>query len=648
MATCTRTTSTATSRTAASTRPKSGLPAAAVRPASRLRPPDLVIQDELHLITGALGTTVGLFEVAIDVLTAWRTADGDPVQPLLVASTATARNAADQVRALYGREFTIFPPQVIDAGRTFFSKELPVTEESPGRRYIGISPTGHPADHGRDPDRRGAAGGRAATARPRPATPPTRICRWSATSAPPASWRAWPATSATTCRPRWRSGARGRRCRAGPAPTSGTSISRELTSRVASADITATLDQMAVPFDPQFDSTAGKARLRAAARGQEAGTGARREPVRRGPGHVDAAGRRGRDRLGLMLVVGQPKNTAEYIQASSRVGRDAAAARPGAHARQLGTAPGPGALRAVPALPRDVLLPGRGAVGDAVLGHVDRARAGRGAGQRGAGAAGGRSGRAVPRARGRADRADQRDFASALIDRWSSRVLRRLDEDSADRARQRLVNRLDQWAKRAPAPGRFPQVAGLRAGHRRGTGSMPLMISAENARARAAGCDTPPFVVPNSMREVQPEINLLVSPIARTWSTVAPPGTPSGRCRRHVMTTDDVPARTTPRPVDPWATRGAKESAKHNRAKVGSGRPSTLLYTYGPGAIMDLPQFTIMPAGLDDWDRIWRRRDALPQDPGTPAARRRPHAAALAPGRAPAVPVAAQADYVLR
>ncbi|MGH3658587.1 MAG: DISARM system helicase DrmA, partial [Micromonosporaceae bacterium] len=121
---------------------KNGLPTAAVRPVSRLRPPDLIIQDELHLITGALGTTVGMFEVAIDVMTAWRTADGDPVRPLLVASTATARNAPDQVRALYGRDVTIFPPQVLDAGKTFFSKEEPVCEEFPGRRYIGLSTTG--------------------------------------------------------------------------------------------------------------------------------------------------------------------------------------------------------------------------------------------------------------------------------------------------------------------------------------------------------------------------------------------------------------------------------------------------------------------------------------------------------------------------
>jgi len=68
------------------------------------------------------------------------------------------------------------------------------------------------------------------------------------------------------------------------------------------------------------------------------------------------------------------------------------------------------------------------------------------------------------------------------------------------------------------------------------------------------------------------------------------------------------------RAVDPLGDveREQAKSAKHNRAKVGAGRPSSLLYTYGPGSIMDLPQFTIMPTGLDDWDRIWARRDGDP------------------------------------
>lgn len=61
------------------------------------------------------------------------------------------------------------------------------------------------------------------------------------------------------------------------------------------------------------------------------------------------------------------------------------------------------------------------------------------------------------------------------------------------------------------------------------------------------------------------------------------------------------------------AEREAAEGSKRNFARVGSGRPSSLIYTYGPGAIMDLPQFTIMPAGLDDWERIWARRDGVPR-----------------------------------
>ncbi|MDO4243594.1 MAG: DUF1998 domain-containing protein [Actinomyces sp.] len=66
--------------------------------------------------------------------------------------------------------------------------------------------------------------------------------------------------------------------------------------------------------------------------------------------------------------------------------------------------------------------------------------------------------------------------------------------------------------------------------------------------------------------------------------------------------------------VDPLGDgeRLTAEQAKKNYAKVGSARPTTLLYTYGPGAVIDLPHFTIMPAGLDDWEHIWRRRSSDP------------------------------------
>ena len=67
-------------------------------------------------------------------------------------------------------------------------------------------------------------------------------------------------------------------------------------------------------------------------------------------------------------------------------------------------------------------------------------------------------------------------------------------------------------------------------------------------------------------------------------------------------------------PVDPLgdAEKERAEGNKKNFAKVGSSRPSSLLYTYGPGAVMDLPNFTVMPTGLDDWELIWARRDGTP------------------------------------
>lgn len=101
---------------------KNGHAAATVQPVGRLRPPDLIIQDELHLITGALGTSVGLFEVAVETLSSWETPDGNPVRPLIVASTATVRNAHEQVRGLYGRQVEIFPPQVLDVADSYFSR----------------------------------------------------------------------------------------------------------------------------------------------------------------------------------------------------------------------------------------------------------------------------------------------------------------------------------------------------------------------------------------------------------------------------------------------------------------------------------------------------------------------------------------------
>jgi hypothetical protein len=116
----------------------SGLPAVTSQPVTRLRPPDLIIQDELHLISGALGTTVGLFEAAVDELCRWRV--GEMLTgPKIVASTATTKRAPEQVRGVFARGLAVFPPSVIDIADTFFSRQVPVTPETPGRRYLGIS-----------------------------------------------------------------------------------------------------------------------------------------------------------------------------------------------------------------------------------------------------------------------------------------------------------------------------------------------------------------------------------------------------------------------------------------------------------------------------------------------------------------------------
>lgn len=72
--------------------------------------------------------------------------------------------------------------------------------------------------------------------------------------------------------------------------------------------------------------------------------------------------------------------------------------------------------------------------------------------------------------------------------------------------------------------------------------------------------------------------------------------------------TDLIPA--TEATLDPLGD--IEEGITKNRAKVGSARPSSLLYTYGPGAIMDLPSFSVMPSGLDDWEPIWKRRETIP------------------------------------
>jgi ATP-dependent helicase YprA (DUF1998 family) len=101
--------------------------------------PQLIVQDELHLISGPLGTVSGLYETAIDLILS---ADGS--RPKIIGSTATIRRAPDQVLALFDRATCQFPPPGLDAGDSGFA----VTDtraDSPGRRYVGVTTAGRSA-----------------------------------------------------------------------------------------------------------------------------------------------------------------------------------------------------------------------------------------------------------------------------------------------------------------------------------------------------------------------------------------------------------------------------------------------------------------------------------------------------------------------
>jgi len=110
-------------------------------PVDRLPPPDFVIQDELHLISGPLGTMVGLYETALDELSTIEV-DGKPIRPKIIASTATVRRAESQIRALFNRrQVDVFPPPGPDVRDSFFA-QTQSPNVSNARKYVGIAAQG--------------------------------------------------------------------------------------------------------------------------------------------------------------------------------------------------------------------------------------------------------------------------------------------------------------------------------------------------------------------------------------------------------------------------------------------------------------------------------------------------------------------------
>lgn len=94
--------------------------------------PSMIIQDELHLLSGPLGTTVAVFDAVIQLMLS---AAGAP--PKIIASTATIRSSDQQVKGLYGREVALYPPSGLDDDRTFFSRPV---ADGEGRLFLGLMP----------------------------------------------------------------------------------------------------------------------------------------------------------------------------------------------------------------------------------------------------------------------------------------------------------------------------------------------------------------------------------------------------------------------------------------------------------------------------------------------------------------------------
>lgn len=112
-----------------------------------IRPPELIIQDELHLIEGPLGSMVGLYEAAIDQLSS-RTEAGKLSKPKYIASTATVREAESQVKSLFARDLRVFPTSVTSVDDSFFARfdrPHPLDDSQPGRLYVGLCAPGRGA-----------------------------------------------------------------------------------------------------------------------------------------------------------------------------------------------------------------------------------------------------------------------------------------------------------------------------------------------------------------------------------------------------------------------------------------------------------------------------------------------------------------------
>ncbi len=272
-----------------------------------LAPPDLIIQDELHLISGPLGTMAGLYETVIDWLCG-REIGAHRVRPKIVASTATVRRANAQIQALFARAgVEVFPPPGPDRRTSYFARTVPLAD-TPGRLYVGL------AAQGRSlkvvllrsylallaaAERCWQEAGGAANAA-NPADPyMTLVGYFNSLRELGGSRRIVEDEVAS----RVAAYADQKRVNEASGSFANRTIARdvcELTSRESTDIVADTKRRLAIGFS---DRPKAKERVDVALATNMISVG------------LDIT------RLGLMVVLGQPKATAEYIQATSRVGR---------------------------------------------------------------------------------------------------------------------------------------------------------------------------------------------------------------------------------------------------------------------------------------------------------------------------------------
>jgi hypothetical protein len=255
----------------------------------RFEPPELIIQDELHLIEGPLGSMVGIYEIALDILSS-KQKGNTPIRPKYVASSATIRHATSQVSAVFDRKLAVFPPLGLSIDDNFFSytqEGHPLDSKPAGRLYVGVCAPGHG-----------------------PHTPTIRI--WTALLRETYEMRLSMGSNDREVDQFWttvgyfnairelaaalglfRADIR-ERLRQTSASVRPLELYLELSSRMKSSEIPMALEQLSKFPDNEVDAVFSTSMF---------GTG------------VDV------DRLGLMVVHGQPKTTANYIQATGRVGR---------------------------------------------------------------------------------------------------------------------------------------------------------------------------------------------------------------------------------------------------------------------------------------------------------------------------------------